>query len=180
MKKLLLCALFWAMSIANLNAEKRLSEEQFYQLSDDCLNNENKNACQRLIDYGLASVEQCDKENCAYIGFAYDNVKNHQQALKYYQKAAELGDAKGYYNLAVSYEKGEGVKQNFVSARNYYEKACNANYAFACNNLGALYGKGQGVKQNFSSAKKFFGKACDLGDEMGCDNYKILNEQGVK
>lgn len=46
---------------AGLNA-KNLSGEEFYELVNDCVENENKDSCQRLIDSGqLASVEECYK-----------------------------------------------------------------------------------------------------------------------
>lgn len=104
MKKLLLVALLGlgVFGMAGLNAEN-LSDKQFKQLLDDCVDNENVSSCQRLIDSGnLTSVEQCDKkttfydifydmdEPCNNIGLVYSSMQNYQQALKYFKKACEL------------------------------------------------------------------------------------------
>lgn len=179
MKKILLCVVFVAVSVASLNAEK-LSSEQTNQLFNDCVTNKNKNSCQKLIDNGLSSVEQCN-ENCNEIGGIYRFAENYQQAFKYFHKACNVsGNMRGCVNLGIAYNDGEGVKQNFFEALKFYKRACDLNNSMACNNLGILYSNGQGVKQNHSTAKQYYGKACDLGEQVGCDNYKILNEQGVK
>ena len=164
-----------------LNA-KNLSEDEFVKLADDCLYNKNKVSCQRLIDSGqLVSVEECDENSCTDIGFAYGVTENYQQANLYYKKACDtFNEPLSCRNLGLSYDNGQGVRQDFAKARHYYEKGCKLNHGFACNSLGFLYRKGLGVRQNNSTAKKYYGKACDLGDQMGCDNYKILNEAGIQ
>ena len=39
-----------------------------------------------------------------------------QQAAIWYQRAADLGDAQGLYNLGLAYAQGEGVAQDVVKA----------------------------------------------------------------
>ncbi|MCP4042237.1 MAG: SEL1-like repeat protein, partial [Gammaproteobacteria bacterium] len=39
------------------------------------------------------------------------------------EQAAEKGDAESQYELALRYQSGKGVKQDFVSAANWYYKA---------------------------------------------------------
>lgn len=180
MKKLVIVLVLVAS--AGLNA-KNLSGEEFYELVNDCVENENKDSCQRLIDSGqLASVEECDKNTCSIIAFIYgDVVKNYYKANAYYKTDCErFNSSLACYSVGQLYNEGKGVKQDFFTAKKYFEKACNLNLGDACNSLGFLYSKGKGVKQNYSAAKKYYGKSCDLGDQMGCDNYKILNEQGIQ
>lgn len=179
MKKLvIILALVVGMSVG-LNAEK-LSDDKFNELVDDCIDNHNKDSCQRLIDNGLASVKQCDTSTCYVVGFVYFQAGNYQQAFQYVSKACNQFNEYICFIVGLLYYDGKGVRQDFIKARTYYEKACKTNHAGACNNLGFLYGNGKGVKQNLSVAKKYYGKACDLGEQMGCDNYKILNEQGIQ
>lgn len=178
MKKLLLCAVFVAVSVIGLNAENLKDSPLFA----DCFHNENKNSCQKLIDDGLLNIDECDKTNCNHIGLVYQTMENYQQAIKYFQKAAELGNANSYHNLGVSYEKGEGVKQNFFEAFKHYQKACDLNFFPACNNVGVFYQKGQGARQNFVNAKKYYEKACNANLALACNNLGILygKGQGVK
>ena len=93
------------------------------------------------------------------------------------QKLANQGDAAAQYNLGLMYDKGEGVRQDYLKARQWYEKAANQGYAQAQFNLGVIYYHGKGVRQNIATAKEFFGKACDNGFQEGCDNYRKLNQR---
>lgn len=169
-----------------------------------------KNACQALIDNGLPSVEQCDKE-CSALGFIYYIAGHYIKSVSYYEKAITLGDTV-YANLALAYEKlgdyfnsnkyneigcnkgianccfnlaqdyieGQNIIQDYHKAAELNRKACDMKYGTACNNLGWLYANGKGVRQNRSTAKQYYGKACDLGEQAGCDNYKLLNTQGIQ
>lgn len=84
--------------------------------------------------------------------------------------------ADGCLNLALFYEFGKGVEQDFTKAFKLYEKACDLDYANGCNNLGVLYANGQGVKPDSTKANKLFNKACDLGSQLGCDVYIVLTQ----
>ena len=129
MKKLLSVALlglgvFGVVGCATKSGEfetKNLSNKQVNQLFIDCVNNKNKNSCQRLTDSELPSVEQCDKETCSDIGRVYGIAQNYQQALKYYKKACELNDGFGCGGLATLYLQGQGVKQDFAEAFKLYK-----------------------------------------------------------
>ena len=80
--------------------------------------------------------------------------------------------------MGVSYNNGQGLRQDHHKAAELYKKACNGGNIKGCYNLGVLYNNGQGLRQNYYTAKEYFGKACDLGDQKGCDAYKKLNERG--
>lgn len=178
MKKLVIVLVLVAS--VGLNA-KNLNDDKFVKLFVDCLDNKNKVSCQKLIDDGLVSVEECNEYSCTNIGSVYAMTENYQQSILYYKRACDtFNEPKSCFNLGFDYHDGQGIRQDFAKARHYYEKACKLNIGEACNNLGFLYGEGKGVRQNNSTAKKYFGKACDLGYQTGCDNYKILNEQGIQ
>ena len=180
MKKLVLVAIlgFGVFGVANLNAEN-LSDEQLNQLLVDCVNNGNKNSCQRLTNSGsLINVEQCDKETCNNIGRAYFVAKNYQQALKYFKKACELNDKFGCGNLAILYDTGQGIKQDFAKAFKFNKKACDLNLSSACFNLGFMYAKGQGVRQDFVNARKYYEKACNENYANACNNLGVLYSKG--
>jgi FOG: TPR repeat, SEL1 subfamily len=43
--------------------------------------------------------------------------------VKWYSKAAELGDADAQNNMGYLYEKGYGVPKNYVKAEEWFQKA---------------------------------------------------------
>ena len=49
-----------------------------------------------------------------------------QEALKWYRKAAEQGDASAQLNLGVMYHEGQGVPQDFIRAHMWYNVAAAA------------------------------------------------------
>jgi TPR repeat protein len=72
-------------------------------------------------------------------------------------------DAKSYYMLGIMFEKGQGVKTDFVEAAAWYLKAADKGDAAAQYRLGRLYERGQGVEQNRDEAIKLYRKSSRLG-----------------
>ncbi|BCZ18322.1 hypothetical protein NHP190003_16040 (plasmid) [Helicobacter sp. NHP19-003] len=63
---------------------------------------------------------------------------NHLKALQNFQEAAKLGDARGYYNLAMMYKNGvygTGFGQDKKMARYFFQKACDLNRQFGCQDV---------------------------------------------
>lgn len=118
------------------------------------------------------------------LGNAYYQIEDYYNAVKYYKIGCEkvnVNQALACYNLGVSYDKGEGVRQDYRKAYELFKKTCDMKYGgLSCSALGSMYENGEGVRQNLSIAKQYYGKACDLGDQRGCDNYRKLNNQGVQ
>ena len=69
----------------------------------------------------------------------------YAQALIWYRKAAEQGEAFAQHNLALMYQNGLGVPQDYAQALIWYRKAANRGVAAAQHNLGWMYQNGQGV-----------------------------------
>jgi TPR repeat protein len=101
------------------------------------------------------------------LGVMYRDGQGVQQDLKqavaWYRKAAEQGDAQAQCNLGCMYSKGQGVQQDFKQAAAWYQKAAEQGYAKAQHNLGVMYSKGQGVQQDFKQAAAWMQKAADQG-----------------
>ena len=72
---------------------------------------------------------------------AYDKG-DYQKATKLWQKACDSGEAVGCAILGVSYQNGQGVKQNFSTAKQYYGKACDLGLQLGCDNYRKLNEKG--------------------------------------
>lgn len=98
------------------------------------------------------------------LGNRYFNEKNYAEAVKYYRKAAELGNVDAQTTLGWMYDQAKGVRRNYAEAAKWYRKAAEQGYAYAQNELGVLYYNGQGVKRNYGEALKWFRKAADQGN----------------
>jgi len=116
------------------------------------------------------------------LGNRYFNEKNYAEAVKYYRKAAELGNADAQSTLGWMYDQAKGVRRNYAEAAKWYRKAAEQGNNVAQNNLGTLYYNGQGVKRNYSEALKWFRKAADHGNAAayGWLGDMYYNGQGVK
>ena len=104
--------------------------------------------------------------------------QNNEEAVKWYRKAAEQGDAGGQANLGVMYEKGRGVPQSDEEAVKWYRKAAEQGHAVGQKNLGFMYDKGRGVPQNDEEAVKWYRKAAEQGDAGGQTNLGFMYREG--
>ena len=89
--------------------------------------------------------------------------QDYKQAVKWYTKAAEQGNAKAQYNLGVMYAKGQGVPQDNVYAHMWF-------------NLAAANGNEPASKNRDIVAKRMttadISKAQSLARECLKKNYK--------
>ena len=85
------------------------------------------------------------------IGFSKDLIESgieayekgdYQKAVELFKKDCDSGNAKGCYNLGVSYNNGRGVKQDFSIAKQYYGKACDLGLQLGCDDYRRLNEKG--------------------------------------
>jgi TPR repeat protein len=71
--------------------------------------------------------------------YAYGQNKDLAKVVKYYSMAAEQGDKTAMNNLAIMYEKGEGVKQDYSKAFELWFSAIMLGDSAAEYNLCSLY-----------------------------------------
>jgi TPR repeat protein len=62
-------------------------------------------------------------------------LKDYKQAVYWYQKAADQGDAKAQSNLGIAYAIGKGVLKDYKQAVYWYQKAADQGYAEAQSSL---------------------------------------------
>ena len=87
--------------------------------------------------------------------------QNFAEAVKWYRKSAEQGNASGQWLLGMCYYYGRGVGQNYAEAVKWYRKAAEQGNANAQKNLGVCYEKGLGVSKDQAEADKWFHKAAE-------------------
>jgi uncharacterized protein len=118
-------------------------------------------ALQWLIKSGI-------KESHVSTARIYIKRGKRSKAETYLNKAAELGSAQGYYNLAI-YRQMDG---DYAGAKAYFEKTLeiDPNDEKAIVNLGQLYFHGRGVKQDERRGFLLFLKAARWGDSTSMVN----------
>ena len=97
------------------------------------------------------------------------------------EKAAKLDHPNAQYNLAVMYQKGDGVEQDMQKALFWYEKAAEAHLAIAQYNLGMIYFEGSIVEKDEAKAKELWQKAANQGLEAAVKlMYSINNYEKLQ
>lgn len=86
-------------------------------------------------------------------------AENKAEALKWFQKAAELGDAEGVYMIGSAYRYGHGVKEDYSKAVVYFRQAAALGNPFAMWQLGLHHAKGEGVPKDEAEALKWWREA---------------------
>ena len=100
MKKLaLVCVILVSMVSIAMG---KMSNDERDRAQEKCWESD-KSACEALINNGLPSVEQCDKDTCRTAGAVYYNAKRYKEAIPYFEKAIALGDNRGYSLLGFAY-----------------------------------------------------------------------------
>lgn len=96
-----------------------------------------------------------------------------QRAIKYYSKAAELGNDLAKSNLADIYRKGtNGVPRDYVKAYELY-KSCRIPYAFY--RVGEALELGRGVEKDLEQAKQYYRVAYREGHPLARRKLQTLN-----
>jgi alpha/beta superfamily hydrolase len=79
-------------------------------------------------------------------------AKDLAEAVRWYQAAAERGNADAQNDLAVMYDAGNGVTEDDAEAVRWYRRAAAAGNPSAQYNLGLMYANGEGVARDRTRA----------------------------
>jgi len=58
--------------------------------------------------------------------------QDYAEAVRWFRKAAEQGDAQAQFNLGLMYVNGKGVRQNYKIAKEWVGKACDNRLQLGC------------------------------------------------
>ena len=92
------------------------------------------------------------------------HVKNNEEALKWYQIAADKGFVAAKRELALMYIRGEAGAKNYTKAFKLLQQAAEANDDKAMCALGRMYQDGYCGSQNYAKANEWYRKAIILGN----------------
>ena len=112
------------------------------------------------------------------LGLNAYNTQNYTEAVKWYRKAAEQGNADAQNNLGFCYSKGYGITQSRAEAIKWYRKAAEQGNAAAQNNLGDCYYYGRSVAQDYIEAVRWYRMAAEQGDAVAQNNLGFCYSKG--
>ena len=100
-----------------------------------------------------------------------------QEAVNWYRKAADSGNALAENNLADLYLRGEGVPQDDATAFRLFQQAAAQGQTSARIKLGYMYSAGRGTAKDPVTAYSWITAAANAGDGRGRDLMKSLESQ---
>ena len=155
-------------SFLNVTLEKEGTSGNVAQASSST----SKNELQNTSTPAMTAAEMYQK------GKSYYDVKDYAEAVKWYRKAAEQGNASGQCDLGWMYQNGYGVTQDYAEALYWYRKAAEQGYARAQRGLGWMYQNGYGVTKDYAEAVKWYRKAADQGNASGQRDLGYMYSKG--
>ena len=122
-----------------------------------------------------------DNMRAQYIlGFLYENGlgvnKDTNEAIKWYEKAAENGLSDAMFNLGFIYHDGEGVDVNYPLAMEWWKKAAERGESAAMYNVGVMYELGDGVPADPVEALNWYRQSANRGFELAEEKVKDLEK----
>eukprot|EP01062_Namystynia_karyoxenos_P033224 TRINITY_DN24430_c0_g1_i1.p1 TRINITY_DN24430_c0_g1~~TRINITY_DN24430_c0_g1_i1.p1 ORF type:complete len:468 (+),score=170.19 TRINITY_DN24430_c0_g1_i1:68-1405(+) len=97
----------------------------------------------------------CSRLGKLYLKGGFGISPDEDAAAKWYQRAAELGDAEGQMQLAGLYASDTGVEHDDEQAARWYRAAAEQGHALAAHNLAnLLFEKGVGAARRAGTAEK--------------------------
>ncbi len=126
------------------------------------------------IAYERAAAVRYPPAVCAlgfmhFFGTGYP-AKNPEQAARFFEEAAQLGDPVCLNRAGLLYGRGEIVPRNPPKAALYYRKAAEAGNAGGMVNYGFALSRGLGVPQDFRAGRFWYEKAAALGNLTAKNN----------
>jgi TPR repeat protein len=90
------------------------------------------------------------------LGYAYEHgfgvTADNKEAVKWYTRSAEAGNATAQFNIGCCYSVGTGVEKDDKEAFKWYTLAAEAGHTAAQHNLGFCYKNGEGVAKDAAKA----------------------------
>jgi len=136
----------------------------------------------------MAALDACALEinrqpSNARIQYQYartlDKQELYNEAVAWYQKAAQQDYAAAQNSLGYAYEWGQGIAMNMQDALRWYRQAAEQGHAQAQNNLGTMYDYGKGVDNNEKQATYWYQKAAEQGNSNAQRNLGLMYSKGV-
>ena len=112
---------------------------------------------------------------CFYSGGRHGLPQNYAKAVELWHQAAELGNARSFFNVGAAYYSGNGVERDEDKAKHYYELAAMRGDSDARHNLG----NAERRAGNMDRSVKHYMIAVGFGYTGSLENIKRMFMNGV-
>lgn len=150
--------------------EKRRQEEEKRRIQEEEMRKKEE------VELNSLSVKELDKKGLYYSWLS--SPLNYEKAIKYYHKAANLGDCEAMYALGRLYEEGGyGIQKDYREALKWYKSAASRGYVPGLEGLAKMYENGFGVPQDMYEATKYYKEAAEKNSNWGtaeCNYARML------
>ena len=107
-----------------------------------------------------------------------DVAKTLIKCFDMFKKAADLGDANGFYNLGMCRLRGYGCDIDQELAFQCFRTGALKGHPEAINNMGGFYRDGIVVEKNLETAARYFEKSAEMSNPYGMLNYALALQRG--
>ncbi|KAK9818102.1 hypothetical protein WJX72_007209 [[Myrmecia] bisecta] len=130
----------------------------------------------------FADLGNIDAQRMAGQIFSHGDMRDHEQALRYFRQAAASGDADAMAHLGHMYANGQGVTQSNETALEWFKQGAEKNHPSALYGLGYMHLSGYGLAKDHRKAFKYFSAAAEQGHTESWFHLGVmhLNGWGVK
>lgn len=137
--------------------------QQYLDIAERCQNNGDYDDAVKA--YYVAAEDYQSSTAQRMLGALYAQSSSMEEAVKWYWKAANQGDAESQLQLGICCVLGKGVPESLETAVEWFEKAAQQGHARAAYFLGCIYYLGEGgILADKAKAAEWFRKSADCGD----------------
>ena len=132
-----------------------------------------------LKSYGAKTKKEIDEDaKVAFIvGTKFDDLKDYEKAVEYYEKAIKLGNVDACYNMATIYLNGLGVEKDYYKVFEFSKVAAEAGIVDSQVTLGWCYYNGYGTYKDESEAFYWWEKAAEQGNAVAMYDLGLYYER---
>jgi len=114
------------------------------------------------------------------VGNMYEDRGSYTNAVRWYQAAADAGDAGGQFKLGLLHARGAGVPRDLTVAVKWLELSAKQGFPAAQYNLGVCWEKGLGTPQkSYQEALKWYQLAAEQKDAAAQKAVGVFYEKGM-
>ena len=100
-------------------------------------------------------------------------TQDDTEAVLWFRKAADQGDAVAEFLLGNQYANGKGVPQDYSEAMIWFQRAAEQGHPVAKLYLGVMYAEGRGVPQDYVRAHMWFSLAAAQGEHRAVKTLEM-------
>jgi hypothetical protein len=108
---------------------------------------------------------------------AYE-AENYEAALRWFRRAADLGNADAMMGMSWIYGNGRGVPEDDAEAMRWRKMSAEHGNLVAMNSIAGSYEQGEGVPQDYVQAMEWYKEAADRDDTDAMRSIAYLYERG--